>query len=306
MKHPLFVFVIVAALLLSACAGPTPAVTPVDSDLPGSGESETAPTLAARQALAEKLGIPLEQVVAGPRVGAEFPDSCLGLAADDEMCLMVITPGYKIELTAGGDAYLAHTNQDGTAVRIAAESEMPIGSGSVADRLIEQVAPLVGVSPNLIKVIAVEPVTWPNACLGLAEADEMCAEVLVDGYRVELQIEDAVHVYHTDNDASSFRFAGSESETTVPSGQDAPDTPFAVLNAKQFLAERLNVSTMNITIVSFEAVDFPDGCLGVSEPGIACITVITPGYRVNLEHEGRNYTVHVDQTGSYAVLAPGP
>jgi hypothetical protein len=46
---------------------------------------------------------------------------------------------------------------------------------------------------------------WPDACLGLAEEDEMCASVIVFGYEVVLQVDGENYVYHTDEDGSHFR-----------------------------------------------------------------------------------------------------
>lgn len=36
-------------------------------------------------------------------------------------------------------------------------------------------------------LVSVEAVDWPDACLGAARADEMCAEVITPGYRIVLE-----------------------------------------------------------------------------------------------------------------------
>jgi hypothetical protein len=58
-----------------------------------------------------------------------------------------------------------------------------------------------------------------------------------------------------------------------------------------------------IAIVKAEAVEWPDGCLGLSLPGQACTEAITPGYRIELAANGRQYVYHTDRTGS--VVKPG-
>ena len=40
--------------------------------------------------------------------------------------------------------------------------------------------------------------------------------------------------------------------------------------ARKDLAEQINVDPSVITMVSVEAVDWPDGCLGVQTPGVMC------------------------------------
>jgi hypothetical protein len=57
--------------------------------------------------------------------------------------------------------------------------------------------------------------------------------------------------------------------------------------------------------VSVEEVEWPDGCLGVQRPNVACIQVITPGFRIVLEADGARYEYHTDADGSVVVLATG-
>jgi hypothetical protein len=67
------------------------------------------------------------------------------------------------------------------------------------------------------------------------------------------------------------------------------------------LAARLDLIEGTITVISIERVDWPDACLGVSQPDIACAEVITPGYRIFLETNAQKYEYHTDG-GSHAVL----
>ena len=89
-----------------------------------------------------------------------------------------------------------------------------------------------------------------------------------------------------------------DSGTGAAAGQDA-----AVANSRRDLAERLNIDPSVITVVSVEAVDWPDGCLGVQTPGVMCTMVITPGYRVILEADGKQYEYHTNASGDAVRLA---
>jgi microcystin-dependent protein len=60
-----------------------------------------------------------------------------------------------------------------------------------------------------IEVRQVTAVEWPNACLGAAGADEMCAEVITPGFIVVLEWKGAVYTYHTDEDGRQLRLAHS-------------------------------------------------------------------------------------------------
>jgi hypothetical protein len=61
--------------------------------------------------------------------------------------------------------------------------------------------------------------------------------------------------------------------------------------ATQDLAQRLG-SADGIALKSFERVDWPDSCLGVYQPDVACAAVVSPGYRVILEANGQTYEYH--------------
>jgi hypothetical protein len=91
---------------------------------------------------------------------------------------------------------------------------------------------------------------------------------------------------------------GSDSSTDAVPGQEA-----AIANSRADLAERLNIDPSVITVVSVEAVDWPDGCLGIQTPGVMCTMVITPGYRVILEADGKQYEYHTNASGDVARLA---
>ena len=69
------------------------------------------------------------------------------------------------------------------------------------------------------------------------------------------------------------------------------------------LSKNLGIQPSEIKIVSTEAVDWPDSCLGVSVEGIMCAQVITPGFRVVLEANGKQVEYHTNQDGSVVVPA---
>jgi hypothetical protein len=88
----------------------------------------------------------------------------------------------------------------------------------------------------------------------------------------------------------------------TPSGQGQPSQPAetttpAAAAAQAALAAELGVPESQITIVSAEPVEWPDACLGAATEGEMCAQVITPGYRILLEANGKQYEVHTDASG---------
>ncbi len=87
--------------------------------------------------------------------------------------------------------------------------------------------------------------------------------------------------------------AASPAATTTRTPMAYPDV---VRLASEALASELNVPREQITVVRFEAHDWPDSSLGCPQPGRTYLQVITPGYRVILAAGGREYEYHTNQT----------
>jgi PBP1b-binding outer membrane lipoprotein LpoB len=62
--------------------------------------------------------------------------------------------------------------------------------------------------------------------------------------------------------------------------------------ARQDLAQRLNVSVDQIEFIKFEAVVWPDGSMGCPQPGMAYTQVMHEGYRMILGVDGQDYAYH--------------
>ncbi len=83
----------------------------------------------------------------------------------------------------------------------------------------------------------------------------------------------------------------------APGGQNSPTENKAVEAAKILLAKELTLDRSQITVFQLQAITWPDSCLGLAEPGEACNTLETPGFRVTLTAGKTNYTYHTDLTG---------
>lgn len=65
-------------------------------------------------------------------------------------------------------------------------------------------------------------------------------------------------------------------------------------DARDMLAEALGVDPSTAKITNIKRADWPDASLGVSEPGMSYIQVITPGFKMvmELEPDGTQYVFH--------------
>jgi hypothetical protein len=75
--------------------------------------------------------------------------------------------------------------------------------------------------------------------------------------------------------------------------------------ASRDLAAQLGVEVDAVVLVSSEATQWPDACLGITREGVVCAQVITPGFRIVLESGGDEYEYHTNE-GTRAVLVEQP
>jgi hypothetical protein len=80
-----------------------------------------------------------------------------------------------------------------------------------------------------------------------------------------------------------------------------PNKCTATAAAVADLAARLDLKEDAIIVVSVEAVEWPNACLGISQSDVACAEIITAGFRIFLEADGQKYDSHTDG-GSRALL----
>ncbi len=117
---------------------------------------------------------------------------------------------------------------------------------------------------------------------------------------------------------------GEPSPTSTPSNPAPSNTPSAPMPdvtptkppavtsnsitdaARLALAQLLGMDVSKITVILFEEVTWPDSCLGITQKGVMCAQVITPGYRIGLQAGGQTYEYHTNLSGSSMLLASAP
>jgi hypothetical protein len=85
--------------------------------------------------------------------------------------------------------------------------------------------------------------------------------------------------------------------------QGSGDQTSAQDAAVSTLAKNLGLETSEIKVVSTESVEWPDACLGVTQEDIACAQVVTPGYKIILEANGKQVEYHTNEDGTVVVPA---
>lgn len=96
----------------------------------------------------------------------------------------------------------------------------------------------------------------------------------------------------------------SQKPTPIPTHIPVDLTP-AQRAALSALAETVGLTADKITVVSTEAVTWPDGCLGVQRMGVMCTQAEVEGFKIILAADGKQYEFHTNQDGSSIIRAAG-
>ncbi len=118
---------------------PTPTHIPVDL---------TPAQMAAIQEVSKKYNLPIDQIDIANTEAVTWPNGCLGVVIPGVLCTDVVTPGFRIMLSASGQQFEIHTNQDGTSVIDAAPQLATLGFVvQTIDHTIQVVNPNITLGP---------------------------------------------------------------------------------------------------------------------------------------------------------------
>ena len=206
-KYP--VLFILVTMMFAACAPKqTPTeqpLIPVEDSIPDASPTSTHIPVdltpaqrAAITALSDITNLSADKITLVSTTAVTWPDGCLGVQRMGMMCTQALVEGYRIILKADGREYEFHTNQNGSAVVLAA-GEFP---GLGEDSLIAQLAENLGLNKNDIAVVSRKDVEFADACMDVAMQDVMCAQVITPGKIIVLEANGIQYEYHTSVDRS--------------------------------------------------------------------------------------------------------
>ncbi len=85
-----------------------------------------------------------------------------------------------------------------TSTELPAEITPPIQTLPGAVEAVQQVmAKRLGIDSQEVEILLYENVDWPDACLGVQNPEQICAQVITPGYRILIQEKDQIYEFHT-------------------------------------------------------------------------------------------------------------
>jgi hypothetical protein len=224
MKRPVLYLLILIFMLLAACASPAetqlpteaPSATiqaPSETPEPPPSATQPAPSPTARpthipvdvppaqraavQALADALGISINQVKVASAEAIDWPNGCLGVQRMGVMCTQQIVPGFRIILEANGQQYEYHTNSSGSQVVPAGDQQPIPASNSAVKAATRDLANALGEPQDRVSLVSAAIIEWPNSCLGIQPTNIACAAIVTPGYLILLEASGHQYEYHT-------------------------------------------------------------------------------------------------------------
>lgn len=207
---------------------------------------------------------------------------------------------------------------------VAPPTAAPSPAATAPDALVEEarqrLATQLGVEPVALALQTAEAREWPDGALGCPDPEMMYPQVITPGYLLVFSHNHQTYDVHTD-EGQVFILCENEQPTPLTSASDEASTPASdpsatqpqptapsaagsqpptlaaqpiVQLAREKLASDLGVPVERVTVVEVQGVEWRDGSLGCPQPGMLYPQVITPGYRVTLEADGKTYNYHTD------------
>ncbi|MEO0770408.1 MAG: hypothetical protein AAFY72_13440 [Cyanobacteria bacterium J06649_4] len=171
---------------------------------------------------------------------------------------------------------------------------IPLPPEPVRDRTLATAAADLNIPQSELGTLRITEETWPDGCLGIGLANEVCLQALVEGWQIEVVHEGQNWFYRTDATGETVR--QSFLENNLP-----PSLSELVLTAAQREIQRDpqrggRTATEQLQIVRAEPRTWND-CLGLEEPNVICQRVPIYGWRVSVIGDNQLLIYHTDMIG---------
>jgi hypothetical protein len=186
-----------------------------------------------------------------------------------------LTIGSAISITANIPALSQSTNRP--------NSTQQTPAPTVIQSIRQTVKKQFGV--DRIAVVSVTEQNWPDGCLGLPKAEEICTMAIVPGWRIEVSDNLQTWFYRTDRTGKTLRLENPQ-RSVLPQ-------PVAS-KLIQHIAKETNTQPGKLRIAEVRAKTY-DGCLGIYRPSQACTKIAIQGWQSIVTSPDRTYIYHLSQ-----------
>jgi hypothetical protein len=221
-------------------------------------------------------------------------NGCLEVLKPGEMCTQALVPGYKVTVSDGSQQWIYHTNNNGRNLRLASGSNSGDSNSqlpeSVKSRVIRDAAQRLQQPVSNFFIMQVQQKTWKDGCLELRDANTICSQVLVPGYRVIVGTKGQSLVYHTNKSGSVIKLNTKASEIT-DNGLPSQVKDTVLKAASEF------IGSSRLRVTKAEQVTFTDSCLNLGRANESCLRANQKGWRVTVKGARQTLIYHTSIDG---------
>lgn len=221
-------------------------------------------------------------------------NGCLEVLKPGEMCTQALVPGYRVTVSDGSQRWIYHTDKNGRKLRLASGNSGDSGSqlpNSVKSRVIRDAAQRLGQPVSNFFIMQVQQKTWKDGCLELRDANTICSQVLVPGYRVIVGTKGQSLVYHTNKSGSVIKLNTKASEIT-DNGLPSQVKDTVLKAASEF------IGSSRVRVTKAEQVTFTDSCLNLGRANESCLRANQKGWKVTVKGARQTLIYHTSIDGN--------
>jgi hypothetical protein len=170
------------------------------------GEAPPALVQDAITDLADRLGVDEDEITVLADTAVVWNDGSMGCPKPGELYIQIPIAGYRIILGYQDRLYDYHTDEDTAFLCENLLSPRRPAQGVRAPQLellalaMTDLSQRLGVAAQAVTPQRLTAQVWSDASLGCPKPGEVYAQVVTEGYVIELRVDDDVYTYHTSLD----------------------------------------------------------------------------------------------------------
>lgn len=249
--------------------------------------------------LSRRENIPLQKLRVVGYSQKTWRNGCLEVLKPGEMCTQALVPGYQVTVSDGSQSWVYHTNSSGSNLRLASggnsgeiDSQLPefVKSQVIADAAQRLQKPV-----SEFFIMQAQEKTWKDGCLELADANTVCSQVLVPGWRVIVGTKGQSLVYHTNKSGSVIKLNTKASEIT-DNGLPSQVKSTVLKSASQL------IGSSRVRVTKAQQITFTDSCLNLGGPAESCLRGNQRGWKVTVKGARQALVYHTSIDGNQVRL----
>ncbi|BAY81322.1 hypothetical protein NIES267_07980 [Calothrix parasitica NIES-267] len=249
--------------------------------------------------LSRRVDIPQDRLRVIAYSKETWRNGCLEVLKPGEMCTQALVPGYRVTVSDGGQRWVYHTNSNGRNLRLASggnsgDTNLQLPD-SIKSQAIADAAQRLQKPASEFFIMQAQQKTWKDGCLELRDANTICSQVLVPGWRVIVGTKGQSLVYHTNKSGSVIKLNTKASEITDNG------LPTKVKDTVLQSASKL-IGSSRVRVSRAEQTTFTDSCLNLGGPAESCFRGNQRGWKITVKGARQTLVYHTSIDGNQVRL----